>query len=154
MSKDWKPGDVVMVSGPDENEVVALRQERQWATANHLYFADWQVKVRRPLALIDPEDREAVQRFADLLLGFKSMDLTTDVTQAALREFANPKPPKPEEPTGLGAVVEDEDGERWTRVESGEAETRNPWYPSACDQQPAEWDEINAARVLSEGVQP
>lgn len=59
---------------------------------------------------------------------------------------------RPTEPTGLGAVVEDEDGIRWTRVESGPAETRNPWYPAGdADLQPREYADIAVVRVCSEG---
>jgi hypothetical protein len=42
-----------------------------------------------------------------------------DDMQAALREFANPRDPKPDEPQGLGAVVQREDGIRWVRGERG-----------------------------------
>src|SRR5690348_2045025 len=74
----------------------------------------------RPLAVIDPGDREAVRRVLKLFgqqFTAWTPELDSNVTklQAALREFANPTPPKPEEPTGLGAVVEDRDGIRWVR---------------------------------------
>ena len=66
---------------------------------------------------------------------------------------AQTKPPKPAEPTGLGAVVEDAEGKRWTRVEpAANATSRNPWYPADCDEQPEEYADIDAVRVLSEGV--
>lgn len=60
--------------------------------------------------------------------------------------------PKPAEPTGLGAVVEDALGTTWVRVHpdggpakwhlSGEY-AREPW---------AVWSAIDAVRVLSEGI--
>ena len=64
---------------------------------------------------------------------------------------AQTKPPKPAEPTGLGAVVEDAEGVRWVRKGStthgedwtrqiGDAWTGNPW------------NRIDVVRVLSEGV--
>jgi hypothetical protein len=71
-----------------------------------------------------------------------------DRLQAALREFAEPTPPRPEEPTGLGAVVETAGG----RFVRSDVETSNPWRgPNGV---PHEWDDItdSAVRVLSEGV--
>lgn len=68
---------------------------------------------------------------------------------------ANPAPitpPKPEEPLGLGAVVEDAKGKRWVRgrdsnchwyPETGFDRTVGPWAP---------WAEIAAVKVLSPGV--
>jgi hypothetical protein len=69
----------------------------------------------RPLVVIDPEDREQVERLTKALVEAAyrhsnvvvSDQASTATRQAALREFADPKPPKPAEPTGLGAVVED-----------------------------------------------
>lgn len=64
-------------------------------------------------------------------------------------------PPKPPEPTGLGAVVEDADGNTYTRADKGTL----PWFTThkggnggRCDW--TRWDDIPAVRVLSEGVQP
>lgn len=58
------------------------------------------------------------------------------------------KPPKPPEPTGLGAVVEDVNGEQWTRIL---AQAPRQWrylhYQRA-------YSDIDVAKVLSEGVQP
>lgn len=70
---------------------------------------------------------------------------------AALREFANPTPPKPDEPTGLGAVVEDAEGRRWMRGSS----TRGlkVWVnDDALDSEWRAYRDIAAVRVLSEGV--
>lgn len=55
----------------------------------------------RPLVVIDPEDRESAGRLLNLLWQMGgwgvggSLDELTDNFQAALREFANPTPPKP-----------------------------------------------------------
>lgn len=110
------------------------------------------------LVVIDPEDREVVRRVMDAYSEVASAGLystapkvSVEQMQAALRSLL--APPKPQEPTGLGAVVEDAGGVRWTRVESTDL-TRNPWYPADdADKQPAEYHTIDAARVLSEGVQ-
>jgi hypothetical protein len=66
----------------------------------------------RPVVVIDPEDREQVERLCSGLLDIHWYG-NADAMQVALRKFANPTPPKPDEPTGLGAVVEDADGIRW-----------------------------------------
>lgn len=62
----------------------------------------------------------------------------------------NPTPPKPDEPTGLGAVVESARGKKYVRAGDG-------WLPETVlgmFRNPIDWDEISAVRVLSEGVQP
>ena len=112
-----------------------------------------------PVVVIDCEDRERVERLLRAYLGrYDGMESVptqgeADCMQAALREFANPTPPKPDEPTGLGAVVEDADGVRWTRVEPAGAFSRNPWYPAVdIELQPEEYAHLSAVRVLSEGV--
>ena len=55
-------------------------------------------------------------------------------------------PPKPAEPMGLGAVVEDTDGEPWVRVGG-----RLPWFDGRRIVR-AIWGDLDAVRVLSEGV--
>ena len=107
-----------------------------------------------PVAVINFDDREQVER---LLVAFHwpkpIPSYALDEMQAALREFANPTPTKPDEPLGLGAVVEDADGVRWTRVEPAGAFSRNPWYPAVdIELQPEEYAHLSAVRVLSEGV--
>ena len=114
----------------------------------------------RPLVVIDPEDRESVERL--IRLWGQQFDSWTpepsgtngDRMQAALREFANPTPPKPDEPTGLGAVVEDAEGKRWIRsADHG----RDPWHSNGSRQINGRtwhmWSDLNVVRVLSEGVQ-
>lgn len=103
--------------------------------------------------MIDPENREQVAR---LLTRLREMSFSAPSSgaftclQAALREFAYPAPPKPDEPSGLGAVVEDVEGERWVRVNvaTGTQEWR------CCDAigEFRRWGGVNAVRVLSEGV--
>lgn len=67
-------------------------------------------------------------------------------------------PPKPAEPTGLGAVVEDKAGRTWVRTEAVSSDTElSPWCPSwgvhGDDAQPACYADLDAVRVLSVGVQ-
>lgn len=122
----------------------------------------------RAVAVIPIEDREQVERLRDLMdeawskqnsdHGFIPITQGKwqrgNALQDALRKYANPTP-KIEEPTGLGAVVVDADGLRWTRYD-----TQGDGQPWCCDgpgpQRPVErrfsWSDINAVRVLSEGV--
>ena len=64
----------------------------------------------------------------------------------ALYELALEVAPKPEEPTGLGAVVVDACGDTWVRVSLRDTE---PWQHRGERRQ---YKVINAAKVLSEGV--
>ena len=107
----------------------------------------------RPVVVIDPEDREAVEGLLNAYYGHPVdtyLGTLVDQLQAALREYANPKPPKPEEPTGLGAVVEDAAGTRWVRVFA------HPDHPGLWRQTASaierSWRDVDAAKVLSPGV--
>lgn len=103
----------------------------------------------RRLVVLDPESAEDVRRLiaaCETASGEKAQAVASTYFHAALRELANPTPPKPEEPTGLGAVVEDATGIRWVR---------------SCDRWLHQihgygwtWDQVSAVRVLSEGVVP
>lgn len=61
----------------------------------------------------------------------------------------------PLEPPGLGAVVEDADGQLWIRTEPVGGEV-TPWVASwsgrTDDNQPAEYVDIDVVKVLSEGI--
>jgi hypothetical protein len=114
---------------------------------------------------IDPEDREQVERLAKVMddefarRGWVNQSTpdpdVVDAIQAALREFANPTPPKPEEPTGLGAVVEDAEGSLWFRMtlenQTWAGEVWQEQYGCDADRW-TKWADIAAVRVLSEGV--
>lgn len=154
MSAEWKPGDVAVVDGI--------------------------VSVVRPLVVIDPEDREQVERLAVAYTTVESArsgdeyrawenrsaearGRIVDGLAAALREFANPTPPKPEEPTGLGAVVEDADGARYVRdYERGampwaltkRTDTNGEHVDAYDSKARRSYADIAAVKVLSEGVTP
>lgn len=124
----------------------AVRWKYGWLIVDeagcHALVHDRAVIGVRPLVVIDPEDREQVERLAiayTVIASARSGDeyrawenrskeararIRTELA-AALREFANPTPPKPDEPTGLGAVVEDERGRRFVRIDPEDA--RFPW---------------------------
>jgi hypothetical protein len=130
---------------------------RQWFVAGprlgsrHGWYAD-NIEVIRPLVVIDPEDREQVERLAEAVnaaIASPERMTSLEVMQAALREFADPTPPKPDEPTGLGAVVVDESEVEWVHLGSG------LWCYGTTDgpSHGFEWAHVHAVRVLSEGVQ-
>jgi len=111
----------------------------------------------RRVVVIDPEDTDAVRRLTGLF--WASMDpdcIHPDAVYMgdALREFATPAPPKPAEPQGLGAVVEDTDGKLWIRtvLPANEDDVyRKPWSDGPVRRN---WHIVDAVRVLSEGVTP
>jgi hypothetical protein len=112
-------------------------------------------------AVIDPEDAEQVKRLDDLLTRFldgnevPAYEGTEGVMKAALREYANPKPPKPDEPTGLGAVVEDNEGTLWVRTEPADGDVPAwvaSWTGRLDEPQPSDYADLLVNRVLSEGV--
>lgn len=66
-----------------------------------------------PVLVIDPDDREAVERLHDALLGDYANLFTPIATADAIRSLLDPEP---DEPKGLGAVVKDREGLVWVRV--------------------------------------
>lgn len=112
----------------------------------------------RPVVVIDPDDTEAVERLHRLYLDERNgwQRRTHDGSgsalgflTAALREFAAPTPPKPDEPQGLGAVVLDEHGRHWVRTNHGPT----PWYLPNFGA--AAWTSVHAVgEPLNEGVTP
>ena len=152
-------------SGRSGGSSLAFRVEHEygkshWQTPTLGQVADSSVTEARPLVVIDPEDREQVERLAAAYVsegtqrGYAmpghQMEDRRDAMQAALREFANSKPPKPDEPTGLGAVVEDESGDLWIRTcEPCDRCLNKPWQQGPVHKN---WQIVDAVRVLSEGV--
>ena len=113
--------------------------------------------------MVDPESREHAERFARGYLEVhaysttpwekrdpESRDRIIRAVQAGFRAVANP--PKPPEPTGLGAVVEDARGDFWVYTglrNAKDGETRL-WFHGSL---PADYADIAAVKVLSEGIQ-
>jgi hypothetical protein len=148
VSREWKPGDVATRNG--------LRFMFCQSTAGREFWVDNEGDDRgisplgipvgrplRPLVVLDPELDEDVQRLCD---AYKSVDhsVGTYWMQAALRSLV--APPKPEEPQGLGAVIEDAEGTLW--VYTGEE------YAWASNGGARHWHELDVARVLSDGWTP
>lgn len=69
-----------------------------------------------------------------------------DHVRKAMTDF-NPTPSKPDEPTGLGAVVEDAEGADWHRTREGRWIAEDGLRSRA-----GGWDHIAAVRILSPGV--
>lgn len=109
------------------------------------------------VVVIDPDDREQRRRLAECIAAAESYRMRDyhepdyEVLADALREFANPTPPKPDEPKGLGAVVEDAEGVRWVRA----TDLLARWRHSTRGDNEIPWRSyggINVVKVLSEGV--
>ena len=159
-AREWKPGDVARVRYGAVDEVALVRHRP--AACHALEFAyvsngfdmvdDLPPNADvRPLVVIDPEDAEQVERlWRAWTTHAPDYRLAQDNMQAALREFANPTPPKPPEPQGLGAVVEDRSRERWVRVNTNTG--TQEWRCCDYNGEFRRWDAIDAAKVLSEGV--
>jgi hypothetical protein len=165
MKREWKPGDLALVKVAHLDDPRPMfRTESGWDDGGESYWAgatgDWAIEYARPLVIIDPEDAEQVDRLRSLYVDeavkrgamrpqFAGADeLRRESFAAALREFANPTPPKPEEPTGLGAVVEDTNGVPWVRVSDGTHRWRSSFTGGEY-----RWSDFEPVRVLSEGVQ-
>lgn len=162
-AREFQPGEVALIEvGSSARAHVAIRDSSAgWLIGDShawrflLDRQDPEVTVVRPLVVIDPEDREQVERLTAALIGAPDPFVARiDDVQAALREYANPTPPKPPEPTGLGAVVEDAEGKRWVR--------NNPrgvaaWSPENAGADGLagpyrHYDRVAAVRILSHGV--
>lgn len=160
----WEPGDVAMrtyLVGPPKRSLYVSRcniECHQDGPHWHHQDGGWDMRdgnpSYRPLVVLDPEDRAAARRLVGLLVTETRLAMPgtssewDDGVQAALREFANPKPP---EPQGLGAVVEDAEGQRYVR-HPAEGTGCKPWCNSIGVGR--SWAQVDAVRVLSEGVQP
>lgn len=141
MNDNWNPGAVALVSTPGLSE-----RRATWATTcpreAHPATPHWHIADRdtylpafahglrvRPLAVIDSENREQVERLArashDAIHrpgSFDSKDplsrgVLTDLMQAALREFASPTPTEPSDPK---ARVSDRRDNIWRLLADGD----------------------------------
>jgi hypothetical protein len=158
MSDYQPPRTVAVITTESGAQYRAFRTSKSgWRAAGPGdFFYDREVTNVRPLVVLDPEG-------AGMCLEVFKKDIASLCTDSTawpkmLRDVeAQTSPPKPPEPTGLGAVVEDRAGDRWIRVEWG-----NPW----CRANPVRraggdslthgthvpWERLDAVRVLSEGV--
>lgn len=161
MTRDWKPGDVAIACGDRMIRTV----DGWWSSESGQPRIAYTITTPRALAVIDPEDRDEVEHFLDRYFTAyyasrtvcqpKPDERHVDALQVAFREYADPKPSKPEEPTGLGAVVEDSKGRLWLRVTTpGHSYAWRPEGNATDYDDVRYWNGVDAVRVLSEGVQP
>jgi len=147
MTREWEPGDVATYA----TELAFFTDDDVWVWARTGCACLDQGGIHanaRPLVVIDPEDREQVERVWQAWRDHApDHRLAQDNLQAALRSLI--APPKPPEPTGLGAVVEDEGGVRWVRNPYAGAPE---WDPTEQPIGPRRYADITAVRVLNEGV--
>lgn len=128
MTREWKPGDVAMVTWNDASlasgrrEIktsIAIRDDGHWVFGWNTCLADDQIADPRieanvrPLLVIDPENREQVTQICDLIPWLGTAPNLVDDMQAALRSMLVPEP---EEPTGAGSVVRDSRSATWIRM--------------------------------------
>lgn len=165
--QQYEPGTVASIATEGNSKrVVGIRSDStgpgcpSWQTG-HGYVLDSAVTDVRPLIVLDepdfyyetavPELRAAAREGGRSLRLNRILDSIADQIQA--------QTPKPKEPTGLGAVVENTRGYKYVRVADpidGWAHGRQ-WQRIGGDINAVRnfgWEEIDAVRVLSEGVQP
>lgn len=111
------------------------------------------VQIGTPVVVIDPESTADVVKLAAAISHAGSW-VETDDARRALRSLI--APPRPDEPKGLGAVVEDGRGVLWVRTE-GDNGIRNPWQATLNVAEPDDirqlaYADVEAVTVLSEGV--
>lgn len=146
-AEDWKPGDIARCPQDDAVVMKAAEGSDWWHSGYSVPQSLGGLNLRR-LVVIDPEDREQVERLIHLYRMQSASLRDADAYANALREFAAPTPPKPDEPLGLGAVVEDAEGARWVRTAwTGDG---GPWESRAG--RAGLYANIAAVKVLSEGV--
>jgi hypothetical protein len=159
VSREWKPGDVAQLTLPNGASPVGVRNHRNdgWS-----HSADWGGGSvydhigngsPRPLVVIDPEDHEQVERLLRTYYAEPTGIIPpgqVDALQTALRSLV--ADPKPDEPQGLGAVVEDAEGKRYVRYTQ---DNLAPWRaesPRSADRPFRYYKDLTAVYVLSEGV--
>lgn len=154
MGREWKPGDVAMWEHRGDRELVFRFlggfdcDIPEWQTVEGGCGYPREGELHR-VVVIDPEDDAQVERLVRLFWDNGNDDCDDPAAmRAALREFADPKPPKPTEPTGFGAVVEDTEGHYWINTHPGDP---NPWVRNAGDEW-VSYDRIAAVYVLRTGV--
>lgn len=101
MKRDWKPGDVVIIS-PRTKPTVAIYVQAGEVSDGPAFVAASGDEFNpdawpdaRPVVVIDTDDREAAARLLELYFGNARGDIEVVRMQKALREFASPTPPKP-----------------------------------------------------------
>ena len=170
---DHKPGTVALVTfQPDDMLSRCTLRGIRWAAGWHVVDVggsyelvhDRYVTDVRPLVVLDLGDTPLgdtdpaswLRDFAKVADALPARDWTFRVAllnSIADQIAAQTKPPKPAEPTGLGAVVEDAEGVRWILVDRRNGVAGWHHCDASLDRPWRFYDDITAFRVLSEGVQ-
>lgn len=157
-NREWKRGDVATVrltsfASRPQTARAFVDLEGCWQFADgslvHVTRSDL-IDWVRPLVVIDPEVAEQV-RSLWLTIAHHAPLSSPEALQAALHEFARPTSWM-KEPTGLGAVVEGDEGMLFVKWSTLHRADRN-W--KAHDLQGGDyraWPDVNAVRILSPGV--
>ncbi len=159
VSAEYEPGTVAVATVRGEPNVrVMRRDDRIWMAPTTISGAnvhhDHEVTDVRPLVVLDLDetDREVLpkwlRRNADL--DGLARDVARQVEEQVTAQD-RARYPKPEEPSGLGAVVKDRAGTRWVRRCTCHLDPARDWSPCGEDRL-HRYDEIDAVEVLSKGV--
>jgi len=141
--REWKPGDVGVCSADGVRVVKANGSNDLWHHPDYANPQSLTATSVRPLVVIDPAKnphRAGTAEWADWIED---------------RYVEQTKPPKPDEPTGLGAVVEDAEGKRWVRLPDPPDADWNldkPWRGGPGFGVRRNWQIVAAVCVLSEGI--
>lgn len=157
---EYEPGTVAVATVRGVPNVRVFRySEVSWVSSEPVkhtlvhHEVEGHVTDVRPLVVLDPEDREQVERLASACraaFGWRTGADENDVTQTQVALRSLTRPPKPDEPKGRYAEVEDGDGYVWFRDPVGSWRRVDSPGNYVCHM----WESVPAVRVLSEGVQP
>lgn len=159
MARDWQPGDVAIVK-VDGKWRTGMRcgwaGRNLWWRTGAANASDREIEDIRPVAVIDPEDEAQVGRLMDLIRSVNPAKVMSDdelrtVFQEALREFADPTPPRMDEPGTWGVVEASAKGNPrrryWTK-------TPNAAWWSVNGTSTATWNELIDPAPVRDGVEP
>ena len=157
MTREWIPGTVAMVTdATGEVRPMIYIAGACWHGADETggvrCLDASQAEDARPLVVIDPEDNDAVRALANAFYERRGADIggnRHNAMQGALRSLV--APPRPDEPTGLGAVVQDARGVAYVLAPLSGAVDGRPWFCTEGGECMA-YDQVPAVRVLHEGV--
>lgn len=158
--RDWKPGDVAITA---KNTIALCHNGGKMIDQAGAPWSDRKFAGNlRRLVVIDPENREQVERLIRLQdKHFNDGDVRRSVNsddlrdmQAALREFANPKSPRINEPSSWGVVeascTHGDERRQWVRFPDGQ------WYGRYGDGSaigaPDDWASLIDPVLIREGV--
>lgn len=158
-AREWEPGEVLV---RNDDRGMVTRSGGTGSTALYVEFASGKTALLRevaddslPLIVIDPKDLAAIELLQDLYVVAERSGLSGLSMQSALHKFANPTPPKPEEPVGLGAVVEDVKGRRFVVDfvhDDGEQRWYGPTRETGDTYGHLDYGRIAAVRILNDGA--